>query len=60
MVRIEMYNLQSRLVQFKNQKKLTTYLIARTELSLNVKKVKRPEIQVMVKFLEMSEICFVI
>ena len=60
MVRIEMYNLQSRLVQFKNQKKLTTYLIARTELSLNVKKVKRPEIQVMVKCLEMSEICFVI
>ena len=36
MVRIENYNWQTRLVQFKDQKKkLKTYLIARIELSLN-------------------------
>ena len=35
MVRIEMYNLQTRLVQFKDQKKLKMYLIVRIELSLN-------------------------
>ena len=32
MNRIEMYNLQTKLVQFKDQKKLKTYLIVRIEL----------------------------
>ena len=40
MVRIEMYNLQTRLVQFKGQKKLKMYLIVRTELSLNENTLK--------------------
>ena len=35
MNRIEMYNLQIRLVQFKDQKKQKTYLIVRIELSVN-------------------------
>ena len=35
MVRIVMYNLQTRPVQFIDQKKLKAYLIVRTELSLN-------------------------
>ena len=35
MVRIEMYNLKTILIQFKDQKKLKTYLIVRIELSLN-------------------------
>ena len=37
MVRIEMYNLQTRHVQFKDQKKLKTYSIVKIELSLNIK-----------------------
>ena len=40
MNKIEMYNLQTRLVQLKDQKKLKTYLIVRTELSVNENKVK--------------------
>ena len=35
MVQNEMYNLQTRLVQFKDQKKLKIYIIVRTELSIN-------------------------
>ena len=35
MNRIEMYNLQTRLVQFKDQKKLKTFLINRIEHSIN-------------------------
>ena len=38
MVRIEMYNLQTRLVQFKDQKKLKTSIV-RTELFLNANKL---------------------
>ena len=40
MVRIETYNLQTRLVQFKDQKKLKMYLIVRIELSLNESTLK--------------------
>ena len=40
MVRIEIYILQTRLVQFKDQKKLKMYLIVRTELSLNENTLK--------------------
>ena len=40
MNKIEMYNLQTRLVQLKDEKKLKTYLIVRTELSVNENKVK--------------------
>ena len=39
MVRIEMYNLQTKLVQFKDHKKLKTYLIVRIEFSLNENKL---------------------
>ena len=35
-----MYNLQTRIVQFKDQKTLKAYLIFRIELSLNEKKLK--------------------
>ena len=35
MNQIEMYKLQTSLVQFKDQKKLKTYLIFRIELSVN-------------------------
>ena len=38
MVRIEMYNLQTRLAQFKDQKKLKTSIV-RTELFLNANKL---------------------
>ena len=38
MVRFEMYNLQTRLVQFKDQKKLKTSIV-RTELFLNANKL---------------------
>ena len=34
MVRTEMYNLQTRLVQLKTRQKLKTHLIVRNELSL--------------------------
>ena len=40
MVRIKMYNLQTKLAQFKDEKKLKTYLLARTELSLNENTLK--------------------
>ena len=40
MVRIEMYNLQTRLLQFKDQKKLKMYLIVRIELSSNENTLK--------------------
>ena len=40
MKRIEMYNLQTRLVKFKDQKKLKTYLIVRIELSENENALK--------------------
>ena len=40
MVRIEMYNLKTILTQFKDQKKLKTYLIVRIELSLNENMLK--------------------
>ena len=40
MNRIEMYNLQIRLVQFKDQKKLKTFLINRIELSINKNALK--------------------
>ena len=40
MVRIEMYNLQTKLAQFKDEKKLKTYLLARIELSLNENTLK--------------------
>ena len=39
MLRIERYNLQTSLVQFKYQKKLKTYLIVKIELSLNENKL---------------------
>ena len=39
MVRIEMYNLQTRLLQVKDQKKLKTYLIVRNEFYLNENKL---------------------
>ena len=35
MVRIKIYNLQTRLVQFQGQKKLKMYVIVRIKLSLN-------------------------
>ena len=35
-----MYNLQTRLVQFKDQKKLKAYLIVRIELSANENALK--------------------
>ena len=35
-----MYNLQIRLVQFKDQKKLKTFLINRIELSINKNALK--------------------
>ena len=38
MNRTEMYNLQTRPVQFKDQNKLKTYLIVRIELSVNEKR----------------------
>ena len=40
MVRIEMYKLQTKLAQFKDEKKLKTYLLARIELSLNENMLK--------------------
>ena len=40
MNKIEMYNLQTRLVQLNDHKKLKTYLIVRIELSVNENKVK--------------------
>ena len=40
MNRIGMYDLQTRLVQFKDQKKLKTYLIVRIELSVNENALK--------------------
>ena len=40
MNRIEMYNLQTRFVQFKEQKKIKTYLIVRIELSVNENALK--------------------
>ena len=39
MNQIEMHNLQTRLVQFKHQKKLKTYIV-RTELSRNENALK--------------------
>ena len=39
MVRTEMYNLRTRLAQFKDQKKLKTYLIVRIELTSNENKL---------------------
>ena len=39
MVGIEMHYLETSLVQFKDHKKLKTYLIVRTELSLNENKL---------------------
>ena len=41
MVRIDMYHLQKRLTQFKDHKKLKTYLIVRTELFLIENKSKK-------------------
>ena len=41
MVRIEIFNLQTRLVQFKDpKKKVKTYLIVRIELSINENTLK--------------------
>ena len=40
MARIETYNLQTELVQFKDQRKLKMYLIVRIELSLNENTLK--------------------
>ena len=40
MVRIEMYNLQTRLLQFKAQEKLKMYLMVRIELPLNENTLK--------------------
>ena len=39
MVRIEMYNLQTRLVQFKDQKKLKMYSMVKIDLFLNENKL---------------------
>ena len=39
MVRIEMHNLQTNLVQYEDQKKLKTYAIVKIELSLNENKL---------------------
>ena len=39
MLQIEIYNLQTSIVQFKYQKKLKTYLIVKIELSLNENKL---------------------
>ena len=38
MNRIEMYNLQTRLAQFEDQKKLKPYLIVKIKLSVNEKR----------------------
>ena len=40
MVRIQIYNLQTRLVQFKDPKKLKIYLMVRIKLSLNESTLK--------------------
>ena len=37
---VELYNLQTRLVQIKDQKKLKTYLIVRIKLPLNENELK--------------------
>ena len=50
MVRIEMYNLQTRHVQFKDQKKLKTYSIVKIELSLN--KNNAPDLKNNVQFID--------
>ena len=50
MVRIEMYNLQTRHVQFKDQKKLKTYSIVKIELSLN--KNNAPDLKSNVQFID--------
>ena len=50
MVRIEMYNLQTRHVQFKDQKKLKTYSIVKSELSLN--KNNAPDLKSNVQFID--------
>ena len=52
-----MYNLHYRLAQFKDQKKkLQTYIIVRNEHSIN-ENTTRHEIQIMLNYLDMSEIC---
>ena len=40
MVRIQIYNLQTKLVQFKDRKKLKIYLMVRLKLSLNESTLK--------------------
>ena len=55
-VQIEMYNLQTRPVKFKDQKKLKVYSIT----FLEWKQVQCPQISRMLKLLEMSQMCFVI
>ena len=56
-----MYNLQTRIVQFKDQKTLKTYLIVRTELTVNENKLNSRKYKTyMLKPLDMSEICFVV
>ena len=39
MVRIEMYNLQTKLVQFKDQKKLKMYSVVKIDFFLNENKL---------------------
>ena len=55
MVRNEMYNFQTRLVQFKDEKKLKIYIIVRIELSIN-KNTQRPETKTMHNLLDISEV----
>ena len=45
MIRIAMYNLHTRLVQFKDQKKLKTYSLVKTELSINENKLNSKNIK---------------
>ena len=67
MVRIEMYNLKTILIQFKDQKKLKTYLIVRIELSLNDNMLKASNInnalptclKYLLQFKEMKLILFI-
>ena len=59
-VQIEMYNLQTRPVKFKDQKKLKVYSIVKKWTFLEWKQVQCPQISRMFKLLEMSQICLVI
>ena len=57
MVPKEIHNLQTRIIQFTDQKKkLKTYIKARIELSIN-ESTKRPRIYIIVQVLDLSEIC---